>query len=248
MEKYMFKIYLLLLMLGHILGDFYTQTPRISQNKERSFRWVMIHNVLYFFTFIIVSVPIMSREILMLDIVVSLFHALIDIIKYWYIKNVKVSQLIFFVDQGIHVLCLCVIACLWTMNNVSITMLRVVANIFEVTNFSKLLLCKWILGLLLIHKPANIIIQKMLVPHKPEAKQMVEKNDSNIGRMIGTIERVIMFMLIYMKQYSVIGLVLTAKSIARYDKISRDEQFAEYYLLGTLISVGIVILCATLLF
>ena len=38
------------------------------------------------------------------------------------------------------------------------------------------------------------------------------------------------------KQYSSVGLVLTAKSIARYNKIAEDQKFAEYYLLGTLLS------------
>lgn len=51
-----------------------------------------------------------------------------------------------------------------------------------------------------------------------------------------------------MNQYSATGLVLTAKSIARYNKIANEKDFAEYYLLGTLISLGIVIACAVLLF
>ena len=34
-----------------------------------------------------------------------------------------------------------------------------------------------------------------------------------------------------------IGLILTAKSIARYDKISKSPSFAEYYLIGTLSSI-----------
>ena len=127
-------------------------------------------------------------------------------------------------------------------------MLQVTARIFEVLDISKVLLCKWILGLLIIHKPANIIIQKTINPYKPDEKKSEKKNDPNIGRMIGTVERTIMLMLMYMNQYSAIGLVLTAKSIARYDKITRDEKFAEYYLLGTLISAGIVILCVALLF
>ena len=29
---------------------------------------------------------------------------------------------------------------------------------------------------------------------------------------------------------------MTAKSIARYDRISKDQEFAEYYLLGSLLS------------
>ena len=45
-----------------------------------------------------------------------------------------------------------------------------------------------------------------------------------------------------MNQYSAIGLVLTAKSIARYDKIAKEPDFAEYYLLGTLLSTVAVIL------
>lgn len=38
-------------------------------------------------------------------------------------------------------------------------------------------------------------------------------------------------------QYSAVGLILTAKSIARYERISKDQEFAEYYLIGTLTSV-----------
>jgi hypothetical protein len=49
-----------------------------------------------------------------------------------------------------------------------------------------------------------------------------------------------------MNQYAAMGLVLTAKSIARYDKITKDEKFAEYYLLGTLLSTASVVVCKIL--
>ena len=52
-----------------------------------------------------------------------------------------------------------------------------------------------------------------------------------------------MLMFIAMDQYVAMGLVLTAKSIARYDKITKDEKFAEYYLLGTLLSTACVVFC-----
>lgn len=42
--------------------------------------------------------------------------------------------------------------------------------------------------------------------------------------------------------YVAIGFVLTGKSIALYDKISKDQTFAEYYLLGNLLSTIIIIL------
>ena len=103
----------------------------------------------------------------------------------------------------------------------------------------------WVLSLLIINKPANITIQKLLIKYKPEKKEN-QKRDKNAGRLIGTVERIIMLILISIGQYSAIGLVLTAKSIARYDRIAKEEDFAEYYLLGTLLSTLIVILCSFL--
>lgn len=49
-----------------------------------------------------------------------------------------------------------------------------------------------------------------------------------------------MMLLLGIGQYTAIALVLTAKSIARYDML-KDKQFAEYYLLGTLLSTLIVL-------
>ncbi len=103
------------------------------------------------------------------------------------------------------------------------------------------------LAFLLIHKPTNIIIQKILVIYKPVQKEEAIKKDNNAGRFIGTIERIIMLLLISIGQYAAIGLVLTAKSIARYDRIAKEKDFAEYYLLGTLMSTVIVILIANIL-
>lgn len=62
--------------------------------------------------------------------------------------------------------------------------------------------------------------------------------------MIGTLERIIMVIFISIGQYSAVGLVLTAKSIARYDRISKDQAFAEYYLLGTLLSTICAVIAA----
>jgi len=80
--------------------------------------------------------------------------------------------------------------------------------------------------------------------YKPENKDKDKNKDNNAGRFIGTVERIIMLILLSIGQYSAIGLVLTAKSIARYDRISKEKDFAEYYLLGTLLSTVIVIVCS----
>ncbi len=74
-----------------------------------------------------------------------------------------------------------------------------------------------------------------------------ENTTLRAGRAIGTLERWIMLTLILLGQYGLIGLVLTAKSIARFKKIEQDPEFAEYYLLGTLYSTLIAIVCGVVL-
>lgn len=72
------------------------------------------------------------------------------------------------------------------------------------------------------------------------------KPDNRAGRRIGTVERLVMLFLLSKDQFAALGFVLTAKSIARYDKITKDEKFAEYYLMGTLMSALCVIVCKIL--
>ena len=55
------------------------------------------------------------------------------------------------------------------------------------------------------------------------------------GRVIGILERWLIMVLMLSGQYAGIGFVLTAKSIARFKNFDQ-EQFAEYYLMGTLYS------------
>ena len=78
--------------------------------------------------------------------------------------------------------------------------------------------------------------------YRPKDKDSGRKENYNAGRFIGTIERFIMLVFISLGQYAAIGLVLTAKSIARYDKIAKVPEFAEYYLLGTLLSTMAVVI------
>ena len=102
----------------------------------------------------------------------------------------------------------------------------------------------WGAKILLLHKPMNILIGQILQGYKPVG--VSQKEEKKAGRYIGTLERLIMVVLISLNQYSAVGLVLTAKSIARFDRISKDQSFAEYYLLGTLLSTICAILIAVL--
>jgi hypothetical protein len=251
----MFREYFILLLLGHILGDFYLQTKGMAEKKEDSIKWVLLHCLCYWGTMLLISLPVISYEMILTVTVASILHLAIDTAKYSYLsvmtKKGKKTQVIernvFFLDQIIHFLSLTVIAYWSVVNDVVIRELNIIESFFSTVGISEVLTLSWILALLVIHKPANIAIQKLLMVYKPENKEEDTNKDNNTGRFIGTVERMIMLIFLSIGQYSAIGLVLTAKSIARYDRISKEKDFAEYYLLGTLISTVLVIIVSFIL-
>ena len=246
----MFKNIILLLLLGHVIGDFYTQSRKMSDNKEKRLKWVVLHGIVYFIMMILVSVPIMSNSIFITDIAVSIMHLLIDVAKFVYIKAKKRKideKRIFIIDQGMHIVCLMITAYIAVKMDILLVELEPFKDFFSVLIISEINIVKWVLALLIIHKPTNILIQKLTKEYKPAQSNQLFKRDNNAGRFIGSIERIVMLVLISLGQYSAIGFVLTAKSIARYDRISKDKEFAEYYLLGTLISTMLVLICGRFL-
>lgn len=326
----MFIRYFLLLLLGHVLGDFYLQTSNIAAKKENSLKWVFIHCAGYWGMMLLVCLPIMSWEIAIGALIAAILHLIIDIVKFVYVlsynkqyiefsKFTKDSKAVtvnkkaskareseakfkktkrgnrkkrystqvkesrvrsaqemescvraaqvndsqdevnrlerkhiferntFFIDQVLHIVCICAISYLLLRRNIALNEWPIVKEFFHIAGISRLDLMAWFLALLLIHKPANITIAKLLLIYKPKDTEENKDTSINTGRFIGSVERIIMLIFLSIGQYSAIGLVLTAKSIARYDRITKDTAFAEYYLLGTLLSTLIAILTSFIL-
>ena len=100
---------------------------------------------------------------------------------------------------------------------------------------------KLMLFLILITKPVNIIFK--LFFSKYQVKDNIEDETiTGAGATIGLLERLIMGIFLLFGQFASIGLVFTAKSIARYDKIAKNQAFAEYYLIGSLFSIICVLI------
>ncbi len=64
----------------------------------------------------------------------------------------------------------------------------------------------------------------------------VEAGLKHAGLAIGLLERTFVLTLVLYGEFTAIMLVLTAKSIARFEDLKRRE-FAEYYLIGTFSSM-----------
>ena len=103
-------------------------------------------------------------------------------------------------------------------------------------------------GAALLTGPTNWAIRRLLVhvgATDPSA-------DPGVGRWIGILERLLIYLLVVAGQPAAAALVAAAKSILRFPEISGDEPTirAEYVLVGSLASwlaaVGIALLAASL--
>lgn len=66
------------------------------------------------------------------------------------------------------------------------------------------------------------------------------EKEYNVGRIIGNLERALLLIFTIAGNFAAIGFVIAAKSVARFKDLE-DHNFAEYYLVGTLISTFIAI-------
>lgn len=86
----------------------------------------------------------------------------------------------------------------------------------------------YIVTAVLGHFFVSLILRRYPLPEKEGLK--------GAGATIGILERILTLTLVLLGQYTALILVLTAKSIARFEEL-KNRKFAEYYLIGTLSSV-----------
>ena len=63
----------------------------------------------------------------------------------------------------------------------------------------------------------------------------IDEDEFNTGRLIGMLERIFIFLLVIFNQYAAIGFIIAAKGVTRFKELE-NRNFAEYILIGTLLS------------
>lgn len=240
----MYKTAFIILLFAHILGDFYFQTQKFADQKEKSLRKVLQHSIFYTSACLFVIIPVINKPLFIAAAFMSLTHLGIDTLKYLWLKRAKTdkgTKATYIADQIAHLFFMFTAALFVAVRCDSLKVLPRINKILTIIGIDKLQTLSLLLLILLIWKPANITIKKILSSYKPR-EDSESRPVSNAGSFIGLLERIIIVIFLSIGQYSAIGLVLTAKSIARYNKISEDKEFAEYYLLGTLLSTIIAII------
>lgn len=95
-------------------------------------------------------------------------------------------------------------------------------------------------ALLIVNVRAASLFVAMLVRPPGAQTDATRPSVARVGATIGILERLLICALVLGGAVEAIGLVIAAKTLARFKQLD-DREFAEYYLLGTLASVAIAV-------
>ena len=224
-----------LLIIGHLIADFYLQSSKMAENKKTSFKTLLAHSVVYLFVFAIVDfVFLQAITAMWTTLIIAVSHFVLDFAQTKIESNCKSNKILFItflIDQVLHLAVIIVIYCLFGLLSKG----NYVYEYCEAnSNFIQILAYVFLFVVLL--NPTSAFIKKMFAFLFKEDPNNEPGN--NAGNMIGKLERTITAILLLCNQFAAIGLVLTAKSIARYKQLE-CQKFAERYLIGTLLSFTI---------
>ncbi len=227
---------LLLLLLAHVLGDFYLQP--LSWVKDR-LKWHFKSPKLQLHVSVHMGLSLLALLVwqwgygwqhdslmaVLLALTIGGSHYLIDVAKSY--SNNGLAA--FLLDQLAH---LSVLLLLWS------------AYTDNWHWWPPQLPTGWLvvgMAYLLVLTPASVLIGQLLRSWRPELLALPVQGLLAGGHYIGMLERALLLTFVLLDQFAAVGFLLAAKSIFRFGDLSRaqDVKFTEYVLLGTLLSISI---------
>jgi Protein of unknown function (DUF3307) len=242
-----YKLFLAL-YFAHLVTDFVFQSDSVvvgkTQGSWRSYLW---HGFMYYATTLAVLVImnpglVRTRRFEIVIIGLCLVHLVIDRTKIGLVTAKWVGDGLksFAADQSVHLLT--VIGATLLINRPSWqAVLPYIERMREAQD--KILLVAVIYALVIFG--SGYFIRYLIRPlwtTAPEDSSEHHDEVVNAGLYIGWLERFLALTAIFLQSPGTVGLILTAKSIARYQELKSPGQFVEYFLIGTLLSISIAIL------
>ena len=244
------------LLMGHLIGDFYVQSGKMAAKKKKDMRVLRKHCIYYALSLLLLCSVVITKEeaipCLLLILSMGILHGILDLAKIRMENRTNHRYDIFLLlfDQCLHITALFGGCYLLGIRGGQYTNLlgKTLALSLVEREVSVLL------GILICAKPASLLV-KLVLSKISEETERLHREASNLikaeynpqtGSVIGVLEREIIFILGIIGQFGTIGFVLAAKSLARFKQLE-DQQFAEKYIIGTLLSSFLAIICAVII-
>ncbi len=79
------------------------------------------------------------------------------------------------------------------------------------------------------------VLTRMAIPNDDEA--LIESSAASRGELIGRLERLVLIVLVTQGAFTALAFLIAAKGFVRSKEFDDDRDFAEYFLIGTLVSM-----------
>ena len=210
------------LLFAHVLADFVFQSDWIAQGKQKRHLGALAAHTAWVLGLTVLIVG--SPDPLALGLICALTatHLLIDLAKSFFTPSLTA----FLTDQGAHLVTLIAAAYffpdLWAQGLwASISWLP---GLLAVAT-----------GFLLATRAGEFVMQFLMAQFDLSA---LPKGLANGGKLIGRLERGIIYVFVMVGEPAGIGFLIAAKSVLRFDTTREDQRASEYVIIGTLASFG----------
>ncbi len=223
-----FLYYFIPLLTAHLIGDFLIQNDESVQKKTNLWGLVKHGLVITFLSYLFLGILPAWR--IVLGILFS--HILLDAWKIRTVRGTALSR--FVIDQGIHILILFFISAAAGVRYSGY------AGIWSASfGWKYLAVMSFIAGVLISVYALSFIVELVLDSLGLQKDGVVNGDLQGGGRIIGYLERGLIFLFIIMDYPAGIGFLVAAKSIFRFGELTAPDRRrqAEYIIIGTLLSI-----------
>ncbi|MFQ8432969.1 DUF3307 domain-containing protein [Amaricoccus sp. W119] len=228
------------LLLGHMLGDFILQTGAMVAGKNRP-AFLLAHvGVVLLATWAALGFPLTPWPLLLIGI----SHFGTDLLKQRYTARRRARHrpagfAAFAIDQAAHLAAIWLAASLWP-ETWAAGLWSEPALLERLPGLSRLPEAMALAaGVIATVWAGGYAVQELIAGLRLPANPETDTSLPLGGRMIGRLERLMILMLVLAEQPDGIGFLIAAKSILRFNEISKgdgDREASEYVIIGTLAS------------
>lgn len=238
------------MMLSHFIGDFYLQTDKSVEKRFENYLWTLLHGAVYIIPGIFIFHIYTHEGLTGYFLVFACSHLTYDTVKFFIMKSKKGGKAkqqktnevlmidwVFIADQAAHLLTIAIICIVYLNRHGDISVLPNFIGYINIDTdtFDKIMRATLILAIII--QPVSITFGKLFNIEKLVVLKTKESPDTDTikgsGTIIGYLERLIIVSLLFLGEYEAIGLVIAAKSIARFN----GNVTAEFYIIGTFYGV-----------
>ncbi|MBU0742275.1 DUF3307 domain-containing protein [bacterium] len=227
-------VFAVLLLSGHLVGEFLVQTTRVAEGKRRP-KALSIHAVGLYASHWLLLYPFWSAKLALGLSVLTLIHLLVDFLR----AHRPPTLGLFFADQVLHLVFLRLFW-MWYVPDAG-PLLRAGFTPGGAATFTKIALLAGVVGLNL--RGGDTIVRLLLARFSSirDKLQDAAEDMARTGTLIGMLERLLLLVMVLLSQWGAVGFILTAKSVARFDRLKK-QGFSDYYMIGTLASLLVAVL------